>query len=295
QDFAFLSTRPAVVTAGRFGGGGGQGGEFVAPNYTEDAVISYYLKDRVNTGDVRIEIYDQNGKMLYDMPGSKRKGINKIYWNMRMKPPKASETGAALDYGGFMSPLVQPGDYTIKVKVNDQVHEAKLSLIEDPNSPFTLEERQLSRSSSRQLFNLIEEFSFNTQQLVDIQNKLKLNLPAIKNSGDKKLLEDYNNKLEVIRKTMVATKTGTAITGEEKMREKLTKLFGEICYFEGRPTEYQMVRMRGFSDEITTKAKEISVVNDANLVKVNKILVKNGKPPISLLTKEGWNGDKVKP
>ena len=295
QDFAFLDNRPSIVTSGKFGGGGGQGGEFVGSNYTEEAVISYYLKDRVNAGDVRIEIYDQNGKMLYDMAGSKRKGINKVYWNMRMKPPKAAETGATLDFGGFISPLVQPGDYKIKVKVNGEVHETKLTLIEDPNSPFTMEERQQQRSASRQLFSLFEDFSFTTQQLVDVQNKLKENLPAIKNQKDKKFVEDYINKLEVIRKTMVATKTGTAITGEEKMREKLSKLFSEISYFEGRPTEYQMVRMRGFSDEITAKSKEISTVNDANLAKTNKILVKSGKAPISLITKESWNGEKVKP
>ena len=36
----------------------------------------YYLKERVTKGDVKIEIYDTQGKFLYDMPGTKRKGIN---------------------------------------------------------------------------------------------------------------------------------------------------------------------------------------------------------------------------
>jgi photosystem II stability/assembly factor-like uncharacterized protein len=295
KDFAFLPSRKTPVTNGRFGGGGGQGGEFVAPNYTDQAVFTYYLKDRLNSGDVRIEIYDENGMMLYDMAGTKRKGINKVYWGMRMKPPKVAETGATLDMTGFVSPLVNPGKYTVKLKVADKVYTDNIELIEDPNSPFTKEELALQRNTSKQMYELIDRFSYSAQQLVEMQKGLNSNLGEIKNTKDKKLLSEYNDKLESIRKTMVATKLGTAITGEKQMREKIAELYAEISMYQGRPTEYQLIRLKGFDDEIKKKAGEVNSTHDIYLEKVNKILVKNGKSPLKLLTMEKWKNETIKP
>ena len=295
KDFAFLPSRKIPVTNGRFGGGGGQGGEFVGPNYTEQAVFTYYLKDRVNSGDVRLEIYDANGEMLYDMAGSKRKGINKVFWGMRMKPPKVAKTGASLDISGFVSPMVKPGVYTVKVKVAGKTYSDKIELIEDPNSPFTSEELSLQRNTSLEMHNLIEKFSFATQQLVDTEKDLNESLNGLKKEKDKKLFSEYTNKLETLRKSMVATKTGTAITGEKQMREKLSELFAEISMFQGRPTEYQLIRLKGFDEEIKKKIEEINVVHDQYLEKVNTTLSKNGKAPLKLLTMEKWKNVVVKP
>ena len=52
--------------------------------------ITTKLKDRLMDGDVKIEIYDQDKKLVQTIPGGKRKGINKVYWNFRMKPPKVA-------------------------------------------------------------------------------------------------------------------------------------------------------------------------------------------------------------
>lgn len=295
KDFVFLPSRKTPVTNGKFGGGGSQGGEFVAPNYTEQAVFTYYLKDRVNSGDVRLEIYNDKGEMLYDMAGSKRKGINKVYWGMRVKPPKVAETGASLDMAGFVSPLVNPGVYKVKIKVGDKTYSDKIELTEDPNSPFTSDELQLQRNTSLQMHNLIEKFSFAAQQLVDVEKELTGNLSTLKKEKEKKLFTDYQNKLETLRKTMVATKTGTAITGEKQMREKLSELYAEISMYQGRPTEYQLIRLRGFDEEIKQKIEEINLVHDQYLQKVNSVLVRNKKSPITLLTQEKWKNVVSKP
>ena len=295
QDLVMLPNRPTTLTSGKFGGGGGQGGEFVGGNFTEDAIITYYLKERANTGEVRIEIYDQNGRMLYDMAGTKRKGINRVNWGMRMKPPKTAETGAKLDYSGFMSPLVEPGEYKVKLKLNGKEFASNIILVEDPNSGISSQDIAMQRKTSRDMYTVIEDLSFETQKLVNVQKSLESKLPALKSTKDKKLLTDYNNQLETLRKSMVATKTGTAITGEEKMREKLGELFMEVVMYEGRPTEYQLVRLSGFQDEIKQKAEEIGKVNTTYLKKVNLLLEKQKLEPIKLLDKEAWKGIVIKP
>ncbi|MEW6731748.1 MAG: glycosyl hydrolase, partial [Acidobacteriota bacterium] len=62
--------------------------EFVGSNLREVAYITYYLKDRHVFGDFKIEIYDSDGKLITTLPAGKRRGINRVEWFMRLKPPK---------------------------------------------------------------------------------------------------------------------------------------------------------------------------------------------------------------
>ncbi len=48
-----------------------------------------------------------------------------------------------------------------------------------------------------------------------------------------------------LRKKIVATKEGGAITGEERLREYLTSLYGSVVFYEGRPSQTQVERAVG--------------------------------------------------
>lgn len=40
-------------------------------------------------------------KVIKIIPASKRKGVNKVFWNMRINPPKVAEGGTKIDFGGL--------------------------------------------------------------------------------------------------------------------------------------------------------------------------------------------------
>ncbi|MFQ5421291.1 MAG: glycosyl hydrolase, partial [Anaerolineae bacterium] len=69
--------------------------QFVGQNPSEVATITYYLKKRHIFGDMRIEIYDEAGKLIKTLAGGKRKGINRVEWPMRMKPPRVPPARSA--------------------------------------------------------------------------------------------------------------------------------------------------------------------------------------------------------
>lgn len=294
SDFAFLPIPEVPVTAGQFGGGGGTAGEYVGSNYTEEAVITYYLKDRVNTGDVKIQIIDPQGQLLYEIPATKRKGINKVTWNMRMKPPQSAKTGAQLDFAGFGSPLVTPGEYKVRLVKGDQYYDTQLKLVENPKSAHSQADRDLQRKTVREVYTMIEEMNFELQRLVNIQDDLKKKMELVKDTKVKATMQVYNDSLEVIRKKMVATKESMGITGEERIREKINMLFMQISGFEGRPTDSQVDRIKGLGFEISEVTKQIQKVNTTYLDKVNSSLIKAKLEKIALLTKEGWK-EEVKP
>ena len=57
--------------------------DFAGLNPPDGANIYYYLKSRHIFGDLKIEIYNQKDKKLITIPTNKRRGINRVGWNMR--------------------------------------------------------------------------------------------------------------------------------------------------------------------------------------------------------------------
>jgi hypothetical protein len=121
KDVHVFKNKPVAINMGQFGDGGFPStGGWNGGNPPAFPPIQYYLKDKVNTGDVKVEIYDASGKLLQTLPGTKRKGINQVSWNLRMTPPKVASGGTKMDNAGFIAPKVLPGEYTIKLKVADK-------------------------------------------------------------------------------------------------------------------------------------------------------------------------------
>jgi photosystem II stability/assembly factor-like uncharacterized protein len=287
-DVTILTTRPTPVSNGHWGGAFPSAGGFVGPNSSEECPIIYYLKDRVTTGDLKVEIFDKNGISLGTVPATKRKGINRITWSMRMKPPRVAR-GVRIDGSGFFGPLIEPGNYTVKLTKGDKTYTGTLTLIKDPLTQNTDEEITIHQKAVKDVFDMTEDLAFFNQQLTNMLDSVKLVINITKNTSLKKALEDYTSKLEKIRKELIATKEGQSITGEERIREKLSELYGSVVGYEGRPTDSQLDRIKGLDYELK-KQKEIADgiwKNDLN--NINEKLIKSNQSKLTILTKADYD------
>ena len=62
------------------------------------------------------------------------------------------------------------------------------------------------------------------------------------------------DKLDAIRKPIVATTEGGAITGEERLREHLDTVYRAMLRWEGEPTRYQVDRVAALARVSRTTA-----------------------------------------
>jgi photosystem II stability/assembly factor-like uncharacterized protein len=235
SEVAIIPARPAPVTTGHYGGGWPDAGGFVGPNSNEQAQILYYLKNRVNSGNVKIEIYDEQGQLLVELPGTKRKGINKVYWDMRVKPPRVAEGGSKADWASTVGPMVREGKYKVKVSVNDKSASGDLVLIPDPKSSFTKQQRDENYNTVMRSFKMHEELATLMDSLLNEQ-KLIVNDTATSN-----VIKEYYDSLEAIRATLVPVKTGRTVlfADEERLRDKITDIYFGVNFYEGEPTASQ--------------------------------------------------------
>lgn len=292
SDLAILKTPDFAITNGHYGGAFPSAGGFVGPNSSEEAQIIYYLKDRVTTGDLKIDILDQSGKVVSNIPGTKRKGINKISWSMRLKPPRVAR-GVRIDGAGFTGPLCAAGKYTIRITKGDQVFTGPLTLVEDKNSPHSMADRELQRSTTKKLFELTEDLAFFNEQILKVKNSATALNDSISNASDKKAMKAFIDKVEGIRKKLVATKEGLAITGEEQIRERLSELYGSVVGYEGRPSDSHLDKLKSIEHDLSIQKSIADNIWKNDLPKVNQILAKSKKSALNPISREDYDKETI--
>jgi photosystem II stability/assembly factor-like uncharacterized protein len=279
KDVELFPMRPVSISDGRFGGGGFPStGGWEAGNgaYTYTPPIQYYLKDRVNSGEMKIDILDSTGKIVQTIPNiSKRKGVNKAYWNLRMKPPRVASGGTKMDYGGFIAPHVLPGTYTVKLTIADKNYSSPIVLVHDTaNHDLTEEGARLQYKVSMQLYGLHERLATLVDTINANQKHLKENMEKIKDAKGKKLLEEYNTKLEELRQTLLASKQKSIFADEKKLREDITDVYGSVAGNEVPPSNLQIERVGVLEGRVAKAETDVKALDGKYLAQANNIIAK---------------------
>src|SRR5262249_49925475 len=104
-------------------------------------------------------------------------------------------------------------------------------------------------------------------------------------------LSDFDAKLDGLRKQIVATTEGGAITGGERVREHTDQLYRAIVSCESPPSSYQLentVALRGQLNDINT---EFGRVTSAELPALNKALQDKGGHPLAVPPPTAFDDD----
>ena len=105
---------PAVQWMETNGGWAEGDATFTGPSRPTEAFIPYYQSARHIYGDLKIEILDQDGKLVDTVPTSKHRGVSRATWSMHLKPPRVPPA-ATRAFGAAHGPRVLPGIYTVKM------------------------------------------------------------------------------------------------------------------------------------------------------------------------------------
>ena len=288
KDAAFIEARPTVQRVPAGGGWVNGDASFSGPNPTDEAVITYYQQKRHIFGDLKIEVLDSGGKVVATIPSSKRRGLNRATWSMRLKAPRVP-TAASAAFGATTGPRVLPGTYTVKMTKDKNIYTTQLIVTGDPRVKHTTEDRKSQFDLAMKLYNLLGDMTF----AVDRINGVRLGLAqrAQKLSASDPLLAKLRtaqNEIDELRKKIVATKEGGAITGEERLRENLADLYGNVNNYEGRPSQAQVERADAIARELADVVKSFDAWIAKELPALNTELEKGSLGRIQVLTREEW-------
>jgi photosystem II stability/assembly factor-like uncharacterized protein len=288
QNVVFMPARPTVERVSANGGWVNGDAAFVGPNPSGDAVITYYLKKRHIFGDMRIEVFDQDGRLQGTVPTSKRRGLSRVTWSMRLKPPRVPPAASAA-FGAAFGPRVLPGTYTVRMTKDTAVYTTELQIVADPRTTHTPENRRAGFDLAMKLYGILADMTFTVDRMNGVLASLEARASALPaRDALARRLRAAQATVDALRKKIVATKEGGMITGEERLRENLADLYGNVASYDGRPSQAQVERADALARELADVVREFDAWTAQELGGLSSALARKHLEPIPLLTREQW-------
>lgn len=284
-----LETRPSPVRLAPLGQAFAGGDEFVGNNPPEVAYITYYMKDRHVFGDFSIQILDSENRLVTTLPAGKRRGINRVGWAMRLKPPKVPAS-PALEGNTLFGPMAAGGTYTAKLVRGTETYTAKIQLVGDPRLPHSAADRKLQHDTVMKLYGLTERLAFVSASITEVRDQARDRAKGLKEDDPlRKELGAFQDKLDALNRTLVATQEGGQITGEIRLREQIGELYGEVSRYGGRPTQSQMDRATVLQQEVEKANASFEFLAKQDLEALNGRLTAAKLQPMKRLAQEEYD------
>jgi photosystem II stability/assembly factor-like uncharacterized protein len=282
SNVALLPGKPVEQRVQGNGGWAEGDASYAGDNPPGGAVISYYQKARHVIGRMKLEILDAQGNVVDEVPAAKRRGLNRVSWSMRTKPPQVPPA-ASLAGNSAIGQRFLPGTYTVRLTKAGQVVSEPLTVTLDRRATFTAADRQAQFAASERVKSMFGRMS----RLVAQINAVRQQAGGIAANGSapadvKAAAAQLSAKADDLRKEIVATKEGGAITGEERLREHADDVYGAINSVEDRPTAYQMARVDALDRELKDVEAKWAAFQAADLAAFNAKLRGANLPPLTV-------------
>jgi photosystem II stability/assembly factor-like uncharacterized protein len=281
-DAVFVKGRPQTQHTRGQGGWPEGDASFAGQNPPTGAVITYYQRARHLFGKIKLEIFDADGKLVDTLPASERRGLNRVEWSMQVKPPRVPRA-AQLAFNGTQGPRVLPGTYTVRLTKGDKTYETRLDVGLDRNATFSLADRKAQFDAAMKVHAMFGDESDLVFKINAVREGAKARAEKLgQNDALRKQLDAVASRADELRKKVVATKEGGAITGEQRLREYTDDLYGAIMSYEGKPGDYLLERTDALRRELDDVSAEFAKFEQTDVAKLNTVLKAKSVEPIEV-------------
>jgi photosystem II stability/assembly factor-like uncharacterized protein len=293
KEATLLPGRPSIQYFDVSGGWPAGDETFRGRNRPTDAQITYYQKGRHIFGDLKIEIFDQDGKLVDTVAGSKHRGLNRAGWGMRVKPPAVAPAASAL-FEAAQGPRVLPGTYTVKLTKGDQTYTEQLTVASDPRAKYSIDERKAEFDLAMKVYKLLEHMTYGVEAIEGVRDAANAHAAKLAEKDPlRKQLQKLAADCDALRSKIVATKEGGMVTGEERIREHIGQLYGAVTGYDGKPTDYQVARNESLRHELQDVIDDFQKLTQKDLPGINAGLKKKKLETIVLLEEGKWQKNRA--
>ena len=155
-----------------------------------------------------LEVFDKDNKMIQKLPAGTRKGINVIYWTIRMKPPKVP-VSPQIDGYSMSGPNYPAGEYTVKLHKGSAVYESTLRLAFDPASRYSVSDLETRQDAIMKAYHLLEKLAFLDRQAISVRDAVSERSNSVSKQLSRKLHET-GMQMDSLHLKMVVVKEGKA-------------------------------------------------------------------------------------
>ena len=304
--------------------------QFVGQNSPTGMGLDYFAK---SSGPVQVTILDQAGKTVRTLNARATGGqVNTIEWDLRGNSPlpmtggrggRGGRGGAAGEpqaggapgaagaggggggrgFGGRFgggAPLVDPGQYTVKISMEGKTDQKTVMVNDDPRTPITAEDRAKRDAAVQKLLSMVKDADSGRRKVVAMQTALTTLIDSWKKPGApsvpepvKKAADDLLEKVKAAAPAFETPRSdepailgfaGPAMTYnpppvlQQIMREMMT-----ISSYPAAPTAAELRNIDEASARLASGMAEVNRL-DAEIPKLNKMMADAGVPYVTVDT-----------
>jgi len=197
---------------------------------------------------------------------------------------------------GTTGPRVPQGSYTARMEKDGKSYTMPLTVGLDRRVSWTVTDRAAQYDAAMKVYTLFNDESVLFGRIAGLREQVaaaaKGRAPA---DPLQRRLADFDGKLDALRKRIVATTEGGAITGEERLREHTDQLYGAIISWDGPPARYQLDNIAALRGELSDVSAHFDELTTSQMPALNKALSGTGAralevPPASAFEREDAPG-----
>jgi len=244
--------RPALRFPARFTRYGLGDKKFRAPNPPAGALITYYLREELESadGEIRIEILNAAGETIRTLKDvGKKAGLNRVAWDLGYDPPRPRtdvEEESEDFFGPPRGPQVLPGTYMLRLTVDGQRHETSVEVRVDPLLTVTTEELTAQFEVASQLHQWQSAVNDGLRGLDVLREQIearRTTLGTMKQQIPEELetlWEAYEEKIREHMNVLVREEDNPSWSQGPRLCERLRRLFRMVDQAFAAPTAAQM-------------------------------------------------------
>jgi hypothetical protein len=237
-----------------------------------------------------LEIFDGYVKLVTSLQGDKRRGLNRLQWPERAKPPKMPPAaGLVENQYVFFGPQAQEGTYTVRLTKGKETYSSEVKLVPDPRSKSTPADRELQHKTVTQLYDMLAQLTYIVDATNDLREQVKQREATASSGKLKQQINALSQKLEDFRSTLVSVKEGGMITGEKKLREHLGELYGAVNGYSGRPTQSQIESTAVLLKKLDEAGAQFKSIASAEVPPLNTALQGSQQQPLTVTSRDDWD------
>lgn len=164
---------------------------FFGENPPTGALIHYFLKQKPAEGErLSVQVLDRAGKVLRTLSNPPAlPGVNRMVWDTRAEipgmPSAAAPAGGGGRFGGGLGPRVEPGEYTVRVKVGSLEATGVVAVQEDPRLAIAPQVRAARWELLERLMPKLGPLATAQRAMVQLRPLLNTQLEAWKKAGSR--------------------------------------------------------------------------------------------------------------
>jgi photosystem II stability/assembly factor-like uncharacterized protein len=245
---------------------------YAGPNPPYGALISYYLKDKLDEkAALSLEVLDSAGKVIRKLDGLKRDaGVNRVAWDLRSEGPAARRppTPQEMEFagGGPRGPLVLPGTYTVRLTVDGEKSEKPVEVRMDGAIKTPPSDLAALRDLSLKVQEMVDGANRALKKMDGLREQLGANekfanerLPS-KKAEVAKLVAGYQKELDAVALELGMKPGGSRLEEAPKLAEDLSGLLQGLSNLHAAPTQAQQnlyVELRPRYEKLMPQAEQL--------------------------------------